>query len=134
MQRRGWGEPSREHEQVYHAASRCQAAALSLTPRRLHDLRRTCSVEGQKTGGLASPRPAPLRGSGSMVLLGGFKRGSLVGALRGPHSLEHPQPQVGEGADGHRMTFAVLPLSMVDNSAFSPNCLTILLNPVYAFF
>jgi hypothetical protein len=25
-----------------------------------------------------------------------------------------------------------LPLSMVDNSAFSPNCLTILLNPVYA--
>ena len=26
----------------------------------------------------------------------------------------------------------VLPLSMVDNSACSPNCLTILLNPVYA--
>ncbi len=28
----------------------------------------------------------------------------------------------------------VLPLSVVDNSAFSPNCLTILLTPVYASF
>ena len=30
--------PSTEHEQVYHAATRCQAASLPLTARRLHDL------------------------------------------------------------------------------------------------
>ena len=40
--------PSSEHEQVYHAAARCQAASLSLTARRLHGLKNACSVEGKK--------------------------------------------------------------------------------------
>jgi len=40
--------PSSEHEEVYHAASRYQAASLSLTSRRLHGLVKACSVEGKK--------------------------------------------------------------------------------------
>jgi len=44
MNQRKKEKPSSEHEEVYHAASRCQAAALSLTPRRLHGLKKTCSV------------------------------------------------------------------------------------------
>src|SRR5690349_20138774 len=43
------GLPSREHEEVYHAASRCQAASLSLTARRWQGLKNACSVEGEKT-------------------------------------------------------------------------------------
>ncbi len=42
---------SLEHAQAYHAASRCQAASLSLTPRRLHGWEKACLVEGKKTGG-----------------------------------------------------------------------------------
>lgn len=45
---------SSEHEEMYHAASRCQATSFSLTPRRLHDLKKTCSLEDQNTGGFAS--------------------------------------------------------------------------------
>ncbi len=48
--------PSREHEGVYHAASRCQAASLPETSRRLHDLKKACSVEGKKPGAFASPQ------------------------------------------------------------------------------
>ncbi len=51
MKERKRGLPSSEHEEVYHAASRCQAASLSLTARRLHGLKKACSVERQKTGG-----------------------------------------------------------------------------------
>jgi hypothetical protein len=48
------GTPSAKHEQVYHAASCCQAASLSLTARRLHDLVQGRSAEGKKIGDFAS--------------------------------------------------------------------------------
>ena len=38
-----------EHRAVYHAASWCQAASLPLTPRRLHDQPKACSMQGKKT-------------------------------------------------------------------------------------
>ena len=43
--------PSSEHEQVYHAAVRCQAASLSLTGARLRGLFWACPVESQKRAG-----------------------------------------------------------------------------------
>src|SRR2546427_1226271 len=65
--------PSSEHEQVYHAAVRCQAASLSLTARRLHGLKNACSVEGKKTGGFASQRKMLLSRSGRMQMSGLLK-------------------------------------------------------------
>jgi len=62
------GRPSSEHEQVYHAAPRCQAASLALTPRRLHGLRRPCLVEGKKTGDFASQRKTFLSRFGRMQM------------------------------------------------------------------
>ncbi len=62
-EKRGW--PASEHEQVYHAAPRGQAAALSLTARRLHAQLQACSVAGKKTGSFASLKnsvPKPLWG------------------------------------------------------------------------
>ena len=46
MNQREGGKLSIEHAEVYHAASRCQAASLSLTARRLHDQKIACSIEG----------------------------------------------------------------------------------------
>ena len=48
MRQEARDKPSHEHEEVYHAAS------LSLTARRLHDLKQACSGEGQNTGVFAS--------------------------------------------------------------------------------
>ncbi|MEO8972539.1 MAG: hypothetical protein ABI406_13170 [Ktedonobacteraceae bacterium] len=44
MKQRKWWKPSSEQEEVYHAASRCQAASLSLTPRRLQLLTHRIAV------------------------------------------------------------------------------------------
>src|SRR5215471_3050115 len=92
---------SSEHEQAYHAASRSQAAALSLTSRRLHDVEKPCSVEGQKTGALASQRRMLLSGSGSMLLSSSFKYAWLVFFPLAPHGKEDAHPHVGQGANGH---------------------------------
>ncbi len=71
--------PSSEHEEVYHAASRCQAALFSLTSRRLHGLRMPCSVEGKKTGHFASQRKALLSRFGRMQMSGRLKGGAIIG-------------------------------------------------------
>jgi hypothetical protein len=41
-------KPSSEHEQVYHAAPRCQGKRSGLTPRRLHDRRRHAQLKAKK--------------------------------------------------------------------------------------
>jgi len=51
MKQQKGGKPSTRQEEVYHAAPRCQVVALSETSRRLHGLKKTCHVEGQKSGG-----------------------------------------------------------------------------------
>jgi hypothetical protein len=45
----------------------------------------------------------------------------------GTHKMIVSSPPLEMGQE----SWGVLPLSVVDNSAFSPNCLTILLDPVY---
>lgn len=70
------------HEEVYHAASRCQAASLPLTARRLHGLTKPCQVERQKTGGCF----ASLGGLASVFSPGSFKDGGLIGLFLEPHA------------------------------------------------
>jgi hypothetical protein len=113
MKRSDWKEPSSEHEEVYHAASCRQAASLSLTAGRLHDLVKACSVEGKKTGRFASQRRGFLSGSGSMSEPSLIKGRSLIGALGGPESIENAHPHVGECPNGDRMTFAFFPFSLI---------------------
>ncbi len=78
--------PSREHEEVYHATSRRQAASLPLTARRLHDLKNACSVEGKKREVFASPQaPTSLSQTAAMPMLSGLKGGRVIRLVRGEH-------------------------------------------------
>ncbi len=105
--------PSSEHEKVYHAASRCQAASLPLTPRRLHDLEQACSVEGKKTGGFASQERAPLRHSVGMEALSRLKGGRVIQLVRLQHGENDTCPHIGKGSDRHRMAFPLGSLALI---------------------
>lgn len=107
------GSPSREHEQVYHAASCCQAASLSLTARRLHGLKKACSGEGKNTGRFASQRQALLRHFAGMHMSGRLKSRAIIGLMRGEHGEDDPRPNIGERTDGHAMTFPFCPFALV---------------------
>src|SRR5205807_7215482 len=118
MKQRQGRTPSTWHEEVYHAASRCQAASLSLTARRLHGLKKACQVEGQKTGGCfasqASLSPAGLTAQALGRTFGVeplcfFKGLGLILLLLIPHGEENPDPQVGQCTYCLRMTFALSP-------------------------
>src|SRR6266487_2531358 len=107
MRQKGGEKPSSEHEEVYHAASRCQGKRSGLTARRLHDLKKTCSVEGKKTGGFASQGTTPLSHSASMKVLSRHKGGRVIGLMLVQHSENDTCPHVGKGSDSHRMAFAL---------------------------
>ena len=114
--------PLTEHEEVYHAASRCQAAALSLTARRLHGLKKACSGEGEKTarffaavqtGGGSGTRRRRLRrssGVGSLCRLEGL---GLIGLPLVPQGKNDPDPHIGQGPHGDAMTFPLTSLALV---------------------
>jgi hypothetical protein len=105
--------PSTEHEKVYHAASRCQAASLPLTARRLHDLKQACSVDGKKTGGLASQATAPLRDATGMETLSRLKSGRVIQLVLGQHGENDACPHVGKGSDRHAMAFPLSSLALI---------------------
>ena len=113
MRQTGGETPSSEHEKVYHAASRCQAASLSLTARRLHDRKKTCSVAGKKTGGFASQATTPLRHAASMEALSRLKSGRVIQLVLGQHGENDACPHVGKGADRHAMAFALSSLALI---------------------
>src|SRR5579885_3819193 len=113
MKREVRGSPSSEHEAVYHAAPRCQAASLSLTSRRLHGQKKACSVEGKNTGGFASGRQTFLRRFGSVALPGGFKGRRLIGSVGLEHGKGDPRPNIGEGTHCDTVTFALCPFAVV---------------------
>src|SRR6266516_458787 len=107
MKQQKYRKPSTWHEEVYHAAPRCQAASLSLTSRRLHGLKKACQVEGQKTGCcLASQGRArtiwvvdqQLCGVFCVQTLCRFKGAGLIRLLLVPNSKDDPDPQVGQGS------------------------------------
>ncbi len=106
--------PSREHEEVYHATSRRQAASLPLTARRLHDLKNACSVEGKKREVFASPQaPTSLSQTAAMPMLSGLKGGRVIRLVRGEHGENDAHPHVGKGSQRHRMTFAFRSLALI---------------------
>ena len=116
MKQRTRETSSREPEEVYHAAARCQAAALSETSCRLHGQQRACSLEGQKTGALASQRSAILRGCWSVKLLSCHEGGRRIGRVRAQHGEENARPDVGQRSDGQRMTFPFRSLALIVGS------------------
>src|SRR5579864_4416764 len=104
---------STEHEEVYHAASRCQAASLSLTPRRLHDRKLTCSVKGKKTGGFASQTGGSLRSSWSMGQLSRQEGGCLIAFVLAPHRKDDAHPDVSKGTYGFGMAFPLRSFALI---------------------
>ena len=114
MKQRKARTPSRWHEEVYHAASRCQAASLSLTARGYHGLLKACQVERQKTGGCFASRgslsPAWIETSALGSAFGVeplclFKGLGLILLLLVAHGEDNPEPQVGQRTDCLAMTF-----------------------------
>src|SRR5579883_906091 len=105
MKQKRQGVASREHEVVYHAASRCQAAALSLTPGHLHGLKRACSVEGKKTGHFAFQRKALLNCFERMQMSGCLKSRAIIDLMGLEQSENDACPNVREGTNGDAMTF-----------------------------
>src|SRR5689334_15266380 len=99
MQQGTWEDASSEHEVVYHAASWCQAASLSLTPRRLHGLKKVCTLEGKKTGSFASQDQVFLRCLKSVQALCCFKRLRNIGLVRLKQSKDDASPNVGESTN-----------------------------------
>src|SRR5579864_4512681 len=113
MKQRKWGKPSSEHEEVYHAASRCKGKRSGLTARRLHGQKKPCSVEGKKTGGLASQRKALLSCMASMQISGRLKSGAIIGLLGLEHGENDARPNVGEGPNSDTMTFPLAAFTLV---------------------
>jgi hypothetical protein len=97
--------PSNEHAPVYHAASQCQATSLPLTLHRLHDLRKVCSVEGQRTGVFASQSRRRLCGFPGMKLACCCKYAGLVDFPLVPHRKEDTHPDICQRADSHAVAF-----------------------------
>src|SRR5215472_6651707 len=97
------------HEEAYHGASRCQAASLSLTARRLHGLKQVCQVDRQKTGGCF----ASLGSSLGMCSSGSFKEGGLIALFFDPHGVDHPDPHIRQGAHCDRVAFPLLALASI---------------------
>jgi hypothetical protein len=119
------GSPSSEHDEVYHAASRCQAAALSLTARRLHGLKNACSGEGEKTArffaavqpaGRLGTRRRRLRRSSGVSSLCRLEGLGLIGLPLVPHGKDDPDPHIGQGPHSDGMTFPLTSLALVVGS------------------
>ncbi len=113
MEQRKWGNPFTEHEEVYHAASWRQAASLSLTPCRLHDGKRACSLKGKKRGGFASQSLASLSRCWGMRALSSQEGGRLIALVLPPYGKDDSCPNVGEGAYGFGVTFALNSFSLI---------------------
>ena len=109
------------HEEVYHAASGCQAASLSETPRRLHGVRQTCPIERQKSGGCFAcgqerrvQRNAQCSGgTGRMEPLRLVKDGRLVLLSLEPDREENSHPHVGKGAYRDTMAFPFFAFALI---------------------
>src|SRR5258708_36882544 len=111
--------PSTRYEGVYHAAYGCQAASLPLTAARLRGLKWTYRVESQKTAGFFArlerkkPDQRLLGRWACMLLLCGLKGARLIAAVMDPHGKDDPDPHIGQGSHGDRMTFAFSALALV---------------------
>lgn len=104
---------SSEHKEVYHAAPRCQAPALSETSRRLYDRKKVCSDESQITGVFASQPMWWLDGPFGVGLPGRCKDDRVIARLGSPHAIQKTQPHIGKSPQSHRMTLAFRPFVLI---------------------
>ncbi len=116
MSYREGGRLSNEHAEVYHAASGCQAASLSLTPRRLHDQKMACSLERQKSGDFASQEQAGSGCPGDVETFCFLEDRSLIGFLLLPHGKNNAHPHVCQGSYSHTMAFSLRAFTLVIRS------------------
>src|SRR6266566_3783782 len=116
MSYREGGRLSNEHAEVYHAASGCQAASLSLTPRRLHDHKMACSLERQKSGDFASQEQAGSGCPGDVETFCFLEDRSLIGFLLLPHGKNNAHPHVCQGSYSHTMAFSLRAFTLVIRS------------------
>src|SRR6266480_3660223 len=124
MKPRKCRKPSTWHGEVYHAAPRCQAAALTLTSRRLHGLKKACQVEGQKTGACFASQPsermsqvsAGLSRTRSMSTLCGFKGLWMITLMLVPDRKDDSDPDIGKCSHGLRVTFSFLAFALIIGS------------------
>jgi hypothetical protein len=107
MKPQKWGLLSTEHEAVYHAAFRCQAASLPLTPHRLHDGKKACSVQGKKRGGFASQAVVALSCSWGMGQLSCLEGGCIIALVLLPARKDDSHPDAGERANRFGVTLAL---------------------------
>src|SRR5438270_13137885 len=90
-EKRGGEMSSTWHEPVYHAASACQAASLSLTGARLRGLKWACQIESQKNAGVLAlverdqHELGPLSRWACMLLRFGLKVDRHIVGVMGPH-------------------------------------------------
>src|SRR5215467_3071945 len=110
MKQGEWGDPSSEHEVVYHAASQWQAASLSLPLRCLHGLKRACSVDF--SDGFAWEIGAHLSRFACVKLPGSLKSRRNRGLMRLEQGAKDPCPDSRESTNGHRMPFAFCPFAL----------------------
>lgn len=119
MQRKGTA--SIWHEKVYHAASACQAASLSLTARRLHGEKKVCQIERQKTGGcfaswrsrLIQQNPQCSSSTRRMLTFGALKDDGLILLSLEPQREENAHPYIGKCSHRDTMTFAFCPFALI---------------------
>src|SRR6266487_7127066 len=113
MQEKGRVMPSSWHEGVYHAASGCQAASLSLTASRLRGFFGACQGESKKTAGVlaqetrAQHDQRQLSSPACMLLLCLLKHGGLRAGPPLPHAVDDPHPDVCQGSHRHTVGFAL---------------------------
>lgn len=112
---------SLEHEEAYHAALRCQAAALrllSLTSARLRGLRSPCPSERQKRGWSFASHPSGQK----RLILGNPPPVNLLGPLKGlgaiflfvtPQSVNDVRPDIGQRPHRDRVALALGSFALV---------------------
>src|SRR5215472_13646323 len=109
-------------EKAHLAAPCCQAAALSLTARRLPGLKWTSPGDGPTSRRclaaasgllLAHPEESDSGSPWSMASLGGLEGGTLVFLPLGPQGKDDPAPDVRQRAHRHTVTFPRLALALI---------------------
>lgn len=109
------------HEEVYHAASGCQAASLPLTARRLHGEKRACQIERPKTGcrfaswEMKSAKLVAQLSSGTRRMLkpGALKDDWLILLSLEPYGKENAHPHGGKRSYRDTVTFAFCPFALI---------------------
>jgi len=112
---------STRHEAVYHAAQRCQAASLPLTPLSLRGQKKACRVERQKTGGCfawwnrRSPQRyvRPSSRMSSVLALSLLKNSRLILLSFEPDRKENADPDLSECTQSHTVTFSFATFALI---------------------